>query len=309
MDATLKGGRPLLQDLIDLTVDNLCDDKSSLSSVSLVSHSWLTPARRHLFQKISVQGVSEDWGFVPFKDFLLSQQGVSPFVHHLSLTGKHTGGCIVYVPNLDAFLLRCIISRLPRLKSLELRTLQWRSQDCDEQDDSFHSFSPIHLHDLHLTGIEIEGTFDGHLGGRNFLDLIRLFSTIDTLRPCCVYVRRKSYYASIANDPAYQELETPLHFQVASLLYTSPLDFYILDIIRRSNSPATLKDANLQWGDWEGITAVGALLRDIGQSIRDLSLLADHGFWQSRGFRDHEYQWDPECTSSKPSIRSYPSVY
>ncbi|KAJ3491592.1 hypothetical protein NLI96_g618 [Meripilus lineatus] len=288
MDATLGvGSLPLLEDILDIVIGNLCDDKTSLSEISLASKSLMVLARRHLFRTITVQGVSRTHGFSDFNDHLSSSQQTSHFIQDVSLVGR-VSGCSIFQPSLDYHLLGQILSNLPLLRRLKLDNITWRGKiDQDRDDSRIHEYSPTPLDNLSITSSCVEAGPEGFTGRQHLLDLMTLFSTIDTLRLS---------YLDIAgpgpgtNSPECQKMETPSYVRVRSFVSEGNMDPCILETIRNSGSLDSLKVVSLHWYEWDGLVAVGAFLRGIGQGIQDLCFAPEDTFWQSEEMCNHQYR-------------------
>ncbi len=99
----------LPQELVDHIIDHLHDDKHSLTSLSIVSKSWLPPCRLHLFNSICIK---RKWSepFEDFADFVDSTPGVCTYVKNLRLKGQFR----------TTVLLR-ILTCLSQLRSLKLQ--------------------------------------------------------------------------------------------------------------------------------------------------------------------------------------------
>ncbi|KAJ3491595.1 hypothetical protein NLI96_g615 [Meripilus lineatus] len=290
------GSLPFHEDILHIVIGKLCDDKLSLSRISLVSKPLMAIARRHLFRTITVRGMNTapKPGFPEFKHFLSSSRGTSYLIQNVSLIGEICG-CCVDTPSLDYHLLGQILSNLPSLRKLELDIIYWEGRIDEDQDDSkIHTYPPIPLHHLSITGSSVKGDEEGLTGKQNLFNLFTLFSTIDTFRVSHIDIPGRHLYSSLIHRSERQKMEIPPYFQVRSLICDARPDLYVLEAIRKSGSFDTLKHVSLQWYSWDDLAAVGAFLRDVGQGIEDVSFTPERTFWQTEELRDHQYRYDSD---------------
>lgn len=122
----------IFQELIDLVIDHLHDDKSSLASCSLVAKSWLPCSHFHLFSSLRVaeggKQASHDRLVDDFSAFIrFLQYDASPRVRstirHLILMNDIQPKSSWRYPLLTAERMNYIVSQLPFLYSLELHQL------------------------------------------------------------------------------------------------------------------------------------------------------------------------------------------
>jgi hypothetical protein len=71
--------------MTDAIIDHLQDDYQSLNACSTVRKVWTAPARRHLFESVSI--CSEDIAL-----FLISGSAIVPFIRHIELENFQTRG-------------------------------------------------------------------------------------------------------------------------------------------------------------------------------------------------------------------------
>ncbi|KAJ3491594.1 hypothetical protein NLI96_g614 [Meripilus lineatus] len=284
MDTTstlVAGSLPLCEDILDIVMSQLCDDKTSLSRISLVSKLFMVIARRHLFRTIAVEGVITTpgrrlpprYGFWAFNEFLLSSRETSYLIQDISLIDNNSGRRA----SLDYNLLGQILSNLPSLRNLTLDCINWKGRIEEDRDDS-RIFVPTSLRHLSITNSSVQGEPEGFTGKQNLFDLFALFSTIDTLRFSSTNIPGEHHYPSIINSPECQRMEIPPYVQVRSLVFRGKLEIYTLEAIRKSGSLGTLKDVSLPWYSWEDLVAVGAFLRGVGQGIQNISFTPERTF-------------------------------
>lgn len=278
------------QELIDYIVAQIYDDKFTLSQISVVSHSWSIPARRHLFHSIDVLGTQKEWGFEAFKEFLFSQQHVSTLIRELLLMGHRPNEYYAIIPPLDTILLSAILSKLPCLQILHLSLVRWYTKDHKQGIDTAVHYPPVRLRSLHLQEITFDSKPDAEVT-RHFVDLMRLFSTVDVLRYEYVWIDYGArMYAPSINHTELTELDIPQYFRVGSLFCDAGSDWFAIEVIRRSGSLGFLKCAEFQWCDWECLAAIGALIKDLGRCIQGLTLYPTTDFWLTSEFLDHNHR-------------------
>ncbi len=112
-----------IQEVLDLVIDHLHEDKSSLASCALVARSWLPSSHLHLFStlQVTVDGVPRvpSHDFTPFVHFLQNDASfrVQSSIRHLILRALPASW---NYPRLSADELDSIVSWLPHLYSLEI---------------------------------------------------------------------------------------------------------------------------------------------------------------------------------------------
>ncbi|KAK0457315.1 uncharacterized protein EV420DRAFT_519448 [Desarmillaria tabescens] len=109
----------LPQELADLIIDELQDDRLALCACSLVSHSFYHPSRKYIFRKISLGPNSVD----AFNKIIGSSPDIPFLVHELSIqrgTRIHKDWAVY------SEVLPGIISRCANLRRLHLSKIVWR---------------------------------------------------------------------------------------------------------------------------------------------------------------------------------------
>ncbi|KAF9531086.1 hypothetical protein CPB83DRAFT_904673 [Crepidotus variabilis] len=111
----------LPQELVNLLLDKLHTDKTTLRACALVASSWVPAARRHVFRRLDVQGQKRDASFTQFIDLLSSP--LCTFARHIR--------CISISGSFDnnpwnewvTETIPVVVARLPRLETLYCSSL------------------------------------------------------------------------------------------------------------------------------------------------------------------------------------------
>ncbi|TCD64220.1 hypothetical protein EIP91_004355 [Steccherinum ochraceum] len=176
------------QELVDMVLDHLHEDKRTLKACTLVSPSWLDTSRHHLFYDLTVP-VSEDTkSFDAFTDFLINTPLIATYIRDLRLRHGSTSlepfAFFTAVPKSQTRIgpdhLACILANLPRLQALLLDSvciggseLHGRYQHYPTTTRSFR------LDSLALTNVRIE---QSDYVGKHLSDLFMLFSRVQELK-------------------------------------------------------------------------------------------------------------------------------
>lgn len=118
----------LYNELVDMVIDHLHDDKSALTSCSLVSRSWVYSSQFHLFENMHLPSVTTDDGVEAFMRLVDSCPRIGYYVRTLRVDGepnKHgsASGKNVLTPRHMSF----FTERLPALRELLLIGVLWDS--------------------------------------------------------------------------------------------------------------------------------------------------------------------------------------
>ncbi|KAI0782947.1 hypothetical protein C8Q75DRAFT_488679 [Abortiporus biennis] len=191
----------LYPELVDIVMDHLYNDKTSLSRCSLVCRSWLSSCRFHLFSTMSVYHTfpvsTRSEGFHAFNTVLSTPSGIGPFIRNLTLTGTsnsfHTLGDIIV--RCDASILLSILSKLHNLQSLKLFQLDLRG---DLTTTRILQSTSCPTRNLHLDSVEFwSQPFD-------LYDVLGLCSNLDTL-----FVKNVYHQSTPKFTQAYRPFKPP----------------------------------------------------------------------------------------------------
>ena len=180
-------------------------------------------------------------------------------------------------PRLDAILLGCILSKLPNIEELTLKDVRWGSVAGGNFGPLPALPSPIPLRSLSLNGLYIEGepiedpdVDEGPLD--YFTSLTSLFSRVDKLR-CTVHIVDHHFggFDHISTDPPSDPWCNP-GFQVKSFTWRLYSNWVVSEVVRNSASAGILTHLDVGLPDWEAVAAFSALVQDVGQAIKRLTI-------------------------------------
>ncbi|KAH8088993.1 hypothetical protein BXZ70DRAFT_1042373 [Cristinia sonorae] len=173
------------QELVDIVIDNLHDDKHALKTCSLVAPHWLHSSRLHLWHDLDVAVSEQPRSFHAFDEFLKTAPVIGSYVRNVRF--QH-GRTVVLEPfafftagprpqsRIAADHLASILAKLPRLKSLLLDTVSIGGSDTHRLQTSLR---PYQLHSVTLTNVRIE---QSDYAGKYLFDIFTLFSRVKHLR-------------------------------------------------------------------------------------------------------------------------------
>ncbi|KAI0792426.1 hypothetical protein C8Q75DRAFT_599949 [Abortiporus biennis] len=272
----------LPQELIDHIIDQLHDDKQSLRSCSLVSHSFQPSSRIGLFHKFRVKcskaGIHR---LIEFSNFLASKPSVAKYIPELELNGEETY-CMAILPRST---LCSILTNLPNLHSLFLVRFVWKYSS-QREVSSKDIFIPLSLRRLNLCNFSIKYSVCDrvHLP---ILNIFSLFGTIEELAIDRLWIPGAHHTHHIVQqqiEEARQEHEnrTLIHkFQVSSfnLNASCPGAIFMMEIIRNTSSPRYL---NLHLSTSLNANAARTLIAHSIPSLTSLTLNIFHKYVRCR---------------------------
>ena len=182
----------LFNELIDIVIDHLHDDKDSLESCSLVSSTFRNSSQYHLLEKVSLTGVTSSTGLESFMAFVEKSPRFGHYVRTVRVFGE---GSWFGKYNAAESRERCLgpkhlrfLSQLPALRRLFLFELLW-----DSNRDGPAGLSMIH-HDRpsgtleklvmqHMTSLRFQQPGEIHHGiyAQDVLDVLSFFSDVHVL--------------------------------------------------------------------------------------------------------------------------------
>ena len=242
-----------------MVIDYLDGEDAALSRTSVVCRAWLARSRVHLFKSIVVTR-----HFVAFAAFLHVTPHLRPYIRRLVLQGHRLGESLstTPTPTMDPALLACILSCLPRLRSLQLHEV------------SFHIRAALpHPQPRLLPSFELDEltlmTVGSHKDTTNdVLRVLGLFTEVHSLTIASVTQSTKNL----------TPLLVPRALRVRSLkLEDVPASAY-LRALGRTESVKTLTTIDAECVDLDDMQALSELLRKTGEHVRVLSLNLAHCF-------------------------------
>jgi len=253
---------PLLpQELIDIVVDYLHDDSSSLRRCAQAHRTFLPAARYHLFSSLTIVGRYTGLGdglWKPSLMVLASRRRIYRLVRQLTITTMPDGSS---PPSINVNIVSSILALLPNIRALRLKRLQLESP-LIPLPQTFPHLDSLILEDLHAHGAHHQELFH----------LICLFRSISLLRTGSLGLKNNDIPRAPFQfvDCAIPQAEIhALHgtSRGASLRFI----LYGLMTILKHESGA-LRSVDINCDSWETAEAIGGLLQLTGSSITRLSL-------------------------------------
>ncbi|GBE85821.1 hypothetical protein SCP_0803430 [Sparassis crispa] len=250
----------LAPDIHEMIIDNLHDDKRTLSSCTLVSPSWTYSSRRYLFETIKVSGVVDE--FEPFVKYLQESPHISTLIRHLRLLGNSSRRTFLCL-----HVLVDILSNLPRLRRLDLEEIWSTSSSCTCRSSKSISNSCFSVKQLSINTV-IFTTLE------NVISFFSLYSVVEHLHVNSVSMRDwgdadPDYLNTLAQgfsgDFGVQSLQLRASFGDATFMQ------FFCDILRYAPSRHTLHSIRAEFLDWDDVATLGRLLQAIGPTIRHLA--------------------------------------
>lgn len=274
------------QELVDMVVDHLHDDRASLASCCLVSKSWIDPSRHHLFQKVRVPG--EENGKKSFEAFvnLLNQPtAVGKYIMDLELSSSASANDIFSLfkasprPRLDSTMFTSILMKLTRLRSLAIDSISITAP----------SFAPsifmprkIALDRLTMTNVSVDRV------ATNMHVVLSLFSQVRTFRvqnpstsfspPTLSFGLTSlpplpgfmAHDLSFPASPSSGGWQAPSqHLQVESLsLAVNLMGREVVTHIHRAIAFEHLQSFSASASETSELSLIGAFVLDAGQSLK-----------------------------------------
>lgn len=283
-----RGGRAMPAELIDMVVDSLHYDKPSLAASSLVCRSWCPRSRRNLFHTVCVKATRN--GFDSFLRFLADNKrepGCSPpvsnFIRDLHLHGpnQHRVEAIVaphdpetIFTTITSTFLTSLLTSIPGLKGLTLEAIQLDSSPLTrpvEDQDGSESRTPFRLDALTLQTIWTVSP-----SGDDLPHILCLFASIGTLHVT------SPFWPVFPFEPANAAINPPVpHGEMLfpSTLEVSCLEFrarvltpYLLALIRRTASVATVRHVDVACRSSIDIRALGSFLDVVGPRLDHVTI-------------------------------------
>ncbi|KAL6302240.1 hypothetical protein BKA93DRAFT_403773 [Sparassis latifolia] len=293
---------PELQDMI---MDYLHDDKPSLLSCSLVCRCWIYSSRHHLLQSIYIiEGRWAGHGVVQFASFLeeLVKAGRDllfiPHVHELHVLGTNGDVHTLQVferPNVSSCAIARILTRLSRLRGLELAGLQLQKSAQSNLPCSKAAFKLSKLSLAMVSGSGEESLED-------FLSVLRLFRHVENLRLSGVELDVEDEdQEGVARTLSSVELPKDMSIRLLVLDSDSPGVNLLCELFRRVVAVGILQRLRVTCHDLVDVAALGELINTTG--VMDLELQLNPGVLQGIGGVT-PVDWKAFQLSSCPYLKS-----
>ncbi|KAI0087184.1 hypothetical protein BDY19DRAFT_956574 [Irpex rosettiformis] len=258
----------LPQELIDYILDFLHDDARSLIVCSLVSRSFASGSRFHLFGTFNVKDEGTLCGLLDvspcatacsaIRTLCLGNASVLSKNSPLKVPFSSLEGLIAHLPILSNFYMLNILvdfagsTHKPSISTSEVRSAK--------------AIRYLWLYKV------IDATTRRPLQPHEFFPLLRLFSTIETLNYSCGFEKRPSFIA--ADDSTLQPEGALLPFlEIQSLKFcSSQAAAPLMQAVRRTSSAQSLRSVEVCAQDRETLIALGELLRDVRLYISELTV-------------------------------------
>lgn len=182
----------LFNELVDIVLDHLHDDRKSLKACSLVSQTFRNSSQYHLLENVALTGVKSSRGLEAFMTFVETSPRFGHYVRTLRVFGEGS-----WFGKYDTAETRSLslgpthlrfLSQLPALRRLFLFELLWDShrdspagQPLLGQEQPSGTLEKLVLH--HVTSSRFQQPGEIHHGvyAQDVLDLLSFFSQIKTL--------------------------------------------------------------------------------------------------------------------------------
>lgn len=259
--------RYLPQELVYIIVECLRDDKSTLRSCSLVSHSWTNPAHRLLFHHLQCIKRNKLTRLRDLLDFLGSSQTTSKYTEVLTVDGDAFSGEVC----LNGAVLASLLAPLPSLQELHLQAFRITSYE-----DRFDALDiPASIKALKVLSIvELELSGEGQLHSLN--QLLRPISSLDSFRIQGIWSERDGEDTADEIQEFLSNLDLPTRFRVRSLLmrnYTPASSLFIKTFTELP--PGTIRSLELdcptQYFE-DMLPEIIGMLKVVGPGLQDLTI-------------------------------------
>ncbi|KAI0784640.1 hypothetical protein C8Q75DRAFT_376241 [Abortiporus biennis] len=214
------------QEVIDMIIDHLYLDRATLSACSTTCHSFLSPARFHLFETINLD-LRTTWRYKAsftndpqdnsavgmlrsFVQFLENTPSISTYIQTLVIYGDRCTSYSYSVARQELFtltlqILYMVIGKLPTLKALSLRRVVLEARTPGPMKPDYPPFRSRNMRSLRLHDIRILESGDKKSTRRGLLYVLGLFRRIDSVNIANVITERHSEMSdndAAADDPS-----------------------------------------------------------------------------------------------------------
>ncbi|KAH8105265.1 hypothetical protein BXZ70DRAFT_1004782 [Cristinia sonorae] len=262
----------LPQELTDIVIDHLHDDKESLKACTLVSDDWFWPARFHLFNTTVITTSNEKHGLDAFLDSVAtSPLQLGHQVRCLHVRGAHDKSQDDFLSILD--FMKAILPRLPSIRKVTLSRMVW-GQGALLPSEFTHPM-PWELGMLSLKDIRLEASDAESLdvAQRHLAYLLQLFSSIRLLTIDTVRIGYRALYRTpFTVAPVVHPLLDPVirgRCRISALnCFTEDDSFYLLAALSRLGFARNLQTLKFGSGCPEITTAAQIVTNFAASSLR-----------------------------------------
>ncbi|CCM01083.1 uncharacterized protein FIBRA_03131 [Fibroporia radiculosa] len=276
----------LPQEVYDLVIDHLWDDKVSLAACSLTCRAWLPSSRTHIFRDIHLKSPSACFRFKN----LLETSTIAPLVRKMAVQAYHFLHKHPALRDEDTMWesrIPTLLSLLPGLIELEIACLSWSTLRLTAAKESAFLSRLAHLKHLTLSDVHFETPaqvlsvllaapgletlrFD-RVYCNSSLPCVSLESLVCRIPKACTPPPPPSSYAPIfpmsnAGGQALRNL---------TLRPASPPNFVIDWLL--ATGEVKLRNLNVHWRDRRNTTALCALLSAAGPYLEHLYMELTNG--------------------------------
>lgn len=270
-------GSFLYNELVDMVIDHLHDDKDALAACSLVSRLWRNSSQYHLLENVTLHGVATARGLDAFAAFVETSPRLAHYVRALRVHGEGSWFGKFEHDRMRELCLRPkharFLARLPALRRLFLFEMLWdSSQDGTDtgttiQDQTLDAHLRGSLEKLvlqHMTSLRFQQAGEIHYGvyAQDVLDVLSFFPDIKTLNFSTPRFEVGGPEESVAGlEESFLRLRFPPRLRVQSLIadadgmdsVRSALAYTLLDRACSVRSLHTFK-AKVKPGDLEAVS-------------------------------------------------------
>ncbi len=255
---THSGIQDLPQEIFHMILDILDYHKETLRSCSLVCRSWLQASRPRFFAVVSLY--ASERRLVDFLNFLDTHPDITNHVRSLMFYEPMDDQPPGVDGTVTPYTLVRTARRLPRLRELHLYFVHVVPYPpTGSETEGVHRAPPIDLRAFHIFGSAHQdiGPFLEMLANLRTDRLELELVTFDACssRPSAALARR------IHVRDLWMNLETADDAHVA-----------ILSALASALSPGVLQAFHCSWREWSGCQPVGIFLKDVGDSLTELTL-------------------------------------
>ena len=263
------------QELIDLVVDNIHDDRRSLIKASLICRSWALATRPHLFRRAvfhigfrpiphsSDRYDSNDLDVLPsfyrfqlLDEIIHDRPSIAYNIHDVVISSDKNHQALLW--NQSEPFITQILSRLRCVKSLTLRDIEWKclSMQCRQSLVSIFSSPSLEHVDLHAFDVELSIVF-------KLLALAKNLKSVRMAHTPTVVSYDNCYFEQPTERIALRSLELGPQVEQLALHMLEP------------ESPIVISRLHhLRMTHVTDVAACGQLLRAAGKSLEILELWA-----------------------------------
>jgi len=251
-------------------IDNLSDDKSTLSSCSLVCSAWTRSSQRWLFNSLAVLPRGPGPGrFTHFQRWLQRKPHICTYIRHLQLSStrnpKDFCSPVNRPPINAAETLLDIVRMLHHLTSLRLQQVRFPGQR--------RPYALLDRRTARLEALDIDCAGDDLSTIHDLLAIIGLFDEIKVLRMHGIKLDVfQMFPEELERELARVSLPPQTQIHGLDLGLVAPLSSFMCDLFSKSNNLNTLTSLETICEDFEDVIALGHFLRVSGETLQHLRL-------------------------------------